>query len=61
MNKKIREAELQQVNYIINLGDKEMKNKTLAVRKRGTREVQFDVNIDTFINQLVEEIRERKI
>ena len=35
LSKRIREGELQKVPYIIVVGDKEKKNNTIAVRKRG--------------------------
>jgi threonyl-tRNA synthetase len=35
IGKKIREAELQKIPYILVVGDKEIKNKTISVRERG--------------------------
>jgi threonyl-tRNA synthetase len=35
LSKRIREAEMQRIPYILVIGDKEEKNKTIAVRKRG--------------------------
>jgi len=55
---RVREAELQKINYIIMLGDKEEANKTLAVRKDG--KVKFGVKKDDFFKEILEEIKERK-
>ena len=60
MGKKVRDAQLQQVNYIITIGDKEQEKNTLAIRTR-SGEQQFDVNPEEFILKLVEEIQSRKI
>jgi len=58
INKKVREAQLEQANYIITIGDKEDQNKTLAIRSRDGK-VKFDVNVDEFIKELLEEIKKR--
>ena len=58
-NKKVREAQLEQANYMVTIGDKEEKNKTLAIRSRNGK-VKFDVNPNEFINGLLEEIKKRK-
>ena len=51
---KIREAELQKIPYIIVLGDKEKKSKTLAVRPRGGKP-KFGVKKEKFISDLRKE------
>lgn len=58
MGKKVREAQLEKVNYIVTVGDKEIEKKTLAVRDR-SGETKFDVEVEDFVNQLVEEIKEK--
>lgn len=55
---KIREAELQKIPYMIVVGDKEEKNKTIAVRERG-KKPQFNVKIGDFIKKIKKEIEER--
>jgi len=57
---KIREAQLQKIPYMIVLGEKEAENKTLAVRKRRSKETTI-VCIDTFISQLNVEVREKQL
>src|SRR3989338_2113938 len=58
MGKKVREAQLQKVNYILTIGEKEMKNKTLAVRDREGK-TTFDVPVDTFIKRVQDEVKDR--
>tara|TARA_Y100000310_G_scaffold137447_1_gene136371 strand:+ start:61862 stop:64060 length:2199 start_codon:yes stop_codon:yes gene_type:complete len=60
MGKKVRDAQLEQVNYIVTIGDKEQENKTLAVRKR-TGEQEFGVAVDRFILKLKDEILSRSL
>ena len=60
MGKKVRDAQLAKVNYIVTIGDKEVEKKTLAVRDR-SGETKFDVIVDEFVSQLVSEVKERKI
>ena len=57
---KVREADLvQKIPYIIVIGDKEEKAKTLAVRARG-RKPEFGVKPDKFIEKLKKEIENRE-
>lgn len=58
VNNKIRDAEIQRISYIIVIGDKEQKSKTIAVRKNG--KVKLKVKIDKFIKDIKQEIEERK-
>ncbi|GBF12425.1 threonine--tRNA ligase [Tepidibacillus sp. HK-1] len=55
---KIREAQLQKVPYMLVIGDKEMENGTLSVRKRGEGDLGAQA-IDQVIAQLVEQINQR--
>ena len=59
IGRKVREAQLEKVNYAVTLGDKEMEKKTLAVRTREGK-VTFGVTIKDFIAQLTKEISEKK-
>ena len=36
LGKKIREAEMQKIPYLLIIGDKELENQTVSVRKRGS-------------------------
>ena len=58
INDKIRDAELEKINYIIVLGDKEEKANSLAVRERGKKPV-FNVKINVFLSELKDRIKNR--
>jgi threonyl-tRNA synthetase len=56
VGKKIREAELQKIPYIIVVGDKEMNSKNIAVRSRGKKEIE-EINLDKFIEKIKKELK----
>ena len=58
VNEKVRSAELQKIPYIIVIGDKEEKAKTLAIRERG-KKVRFGVKADDFISEIKDRIEKR--
>jgi len=60
MGKKVRDAQMGHVNYILTIGDKEVEMNSLAVRYRNG-ETKFDVPIDKFIKEILDEINERKL
>lgn len=60
MNKKIRNAELSKINYILVVGDAEEKNQTINVRTRDN-EILGEIKVSEFIKQLNEEITEKRI
>ncbi|OGJ12420.1 hypothetical protein A3K82_02655 [Candidatus Pacearchaeota archaeon RBG_19FT_COMBO_34_9] len=55
---KIKEAEIMRVPYIVVVGDKEEKEKTLALRVRGNSKIET-IKIDSFIEKVKKEIAER--
>jgi threonyl-tRNA synthetase len=59
ISKKIVDAHKLLPNYMIILGDKEQKNKTLAVRDR-TNKTNYNVKLDKFVKDLTKEIEEKK-
>lgn len=59
INKKVRDAQLEKVNYMVTVGDKEQEGKTLAVRTREGK-VEFGVKVADFVNQLIKEVGEKK-
>ncbi|MEB8124804.1 threonine--tRNA ligase [Staphylococcus succinus] len=59
MGYKIREAQMQKIPYQIVVGDKEVENNEVNVRKYGSQD-QETVEKDTFIWDLVDEIRLKK-
>ncbi|MBU2561591.1 MAG: threonine--tRNA ligase [Nanoarchaeota archaeon] len=57
--KKVREAQLQKINYILVVGDKEQENGTINIRTRDNV-VHGEKHPDEFLKQVIEEIKERK-
>jgi threonyl-tRNA synthetase len=55
---KVKSAEIMKVPYIIVVGDKEEKEKTLAVREKGNKKIN-SFNIEELIEKLKKEIFER--
>jgi threonyl-tRNA synthetase len=55
---KVKEAEIAKVPYILTVGDREEKSKSVAVRTRGNKKLE-DVKVDDFIKKLKKEIEER--
>ncbi len=58
-SKKIREAQLKQYNYILVVGDAEVKNGTVNVRTRDEK-VHGEKKVSGFVKELVEEVRMKK-
>ena len=51
VSKKIREGEIQKIPYLLIIGDKEMKNKSVRIRKRGKRDLG-EVKLTKLIEKL---------
>ncbi len=60
LGKKVLEATMQKIPYIITIGDKETENKTLAIRTRDGK-VKFNVKTEEFLSLLKEEVSSRSI
>jgi threonyl-tRNA synthetase len=60
LNKKVRNAETDHVNYILVVGEQEQNKKTLAVRNYKTKE-QSSLTVDAFIQMAQTEIREKHL
>lgn len=58
MGKKVRNAQLQKVNYMITIGNKEEGSKNIAVRDRSGK-VEFGVDFEEFMKKLKKDIEER--
>jgi threonyl-tRNA synthetase len=58
-NKKVRDAQLEKVNYILVVGDKEVENGTVNVRTRDNQ-VLGEKKVGEFVKQLKEEIKAKK-
>jgi threonyl-tRNA synthetase len=59
IGKKVREASIERFNYMITVGDKEMKEKKIAVKERDGKEVT-EMSLDKFIEKLSEEVKGKK-
>ncbi len=59
IGKKIREAELGRIPYMAVVGEKEMAENKLALRRQGKGDIGVQ-SVEEFLNLIVEEIRERK-
>ncbi|MBU2562458.1 MAG: threonine--tRNA ligase [Nanoarchaeota archaeon] len=55
---KVKDAEVMKVPYIIVIGDKEEKEKNLAIRIRGDKQIQ-NFSFEDFVEKLKKEIEER--
>jgi len=51
LNKKIREGETQKIPYLLIIGDKEAKNKTVNCRKRGNRNTE-EIKLEEFLKKI---------
>ena len=60
MGYKIREAQLNKIPYMLVVGDKEVEDGTVSVRKRGEGDLGA-MAIDDFIGLTLREIAERLI
>ncbi len=58
ISKKVREAQLSQINYILVIGENEVKGKTVNVRTRDNK-VHGAKKVDSFIKELLEEVEKR--
>lgn len=60
LGKKIREAEMMKIPYLVILGDKELEAGKIAVRKRGGEDLG-QVELENFIEKLLEEIKTKTL
>lgn len=60
VSKKVRNAQLDQVNYILTIGDKEMESQTVNLRTRDNV-VHGEVNVNDLIQKLEQERRTRSL
>jgi len=60
LNKRIRTAEKQRVPYVVIVGDEEVKENSVAIRNRRTRE-QYNLTQDEFMVELNKQLQEGKI
>jgi threonyl-tRNA synthetase len=61
LGKRIRAAEMMKIPYVIVVGEKEEKAKTVNFRTRGSEEKTAELKLDAFIEKLVTETKEKKL
>jgi threonyl-tRNA synthetase len=59
IGKKIRDTEIRKVPYMLVIGEKEMNEKTVSIRRQGQGD-QGAKSLTDFSRQIVEEIKEYK-
>ena len=59
IGKKVREAQIEKINYMVTIGDKEEEKKTIAIRTRDGKG-SFDVKLESFIKELRKEIEDKR-
>jgi threonyl-tRNA synthetase len=60
VGKKVRSAQLDQVNYMITIGDQEVEHKTISLRTRDNV-VHGELNFDDFLQNIKKERKERSL
>jgi len=60
MNKKIRSAQLEKINYILVVGDKEQENQTINVRTRDEK-ILGEMKLSDLIKQMKQEVLSKEI
>ena len=61
IGKKIREARLEKIPYLLVVGANEEESKTVSVRKRGEDGDLGSMELNTFISKICEEIRTKSL
>jgi len=60
MGKKAREAQVQRFNYLVTVGEKEMAENKISVRRRDSKDL-VEMDIDEFIEKINGEIDSKKL
>ncbi len=60
VSKKVREAQLMQVNYMLTIGDREAENQTVALRTRDNV-VHGEISLDHFLSKIKDEMDTRAL
>lgn len=60
VNKKVRNAQLQQINYMLTVGDKEVENKTVSLRTRDNV-VHGEITLAAFLSALKHEMETKSL
>ena len=60
VGKKVRNAQIHQINYMLTVGDHEVTNKTVALRTRDNV-VHGEIQLDDFLKNIESEYKERRL
>ena len=60
LGKRVRNAQLLKINYMLTVGDKEVQNKSIALRTRDNV-VHGEINLEDFLKKCTIEYKERKL
>ncbi|MCB1213004.1 MAG: threonine--tRNA ligase [Chlamydiia bacterium] len=60
IGKKVRQGQLEQVNYMLTVGDREVEGQTVSLRSREGRQ-EADLAVEQLIAQLLEEVNSRRL
>ena len=60
MNKKVKEASIQKFNYILTVGEKEQQENSIAIKKRGEKEIN-KMTLEDFKKQLQKEVKNKTL
>lgn len=60
VSKKVRNAQLDQINYILTIGDQELENKTVSLRTRDNKMVGA-IELDSFLKTIEQEKQQRSL
>ena len=59
VSKKVRNAKIQKIPYILVIGDKEMKSKSVCIRNRKERDVET-MKLNRFLEKIIKEVDKKK-
>lgn len=59
VGKRIRDGEIQKIPYLLVVGEKEQKSSSVAVRKRGKKDIKVQ-KLTAFIDAITQEIKKKK-
>ena len=61
LGKRIREAKMSKIPYVLVIGDKEIADNSVTVEKRGSEEKGVSIPINDFVTKITDEIKNRSL
>ena len=59
LGKRVRNGKVEKLPYVLVVGDDDVANDTVGVNKRGVKDVDRDVSVAAFIDQLADEVESK--